>query len=81
MQCRHLTDWMQVSGQLHSPAALPSGKRTRYSLYVRLREPESPSGRCEEVKALSLQGIEPDRPDCTPSLYRVALTAELLTSS
>jgi hypothetical protein len=36
---------MQVSGQLHDPAALPQGKSAWYPLDRRLGEPQSHSGR------------------------------------
>jgi hypothetical protein len=46
---------MEVSDQLHDPAALPRGKSTRFS---GLRGPENRSGRCGEEKNLALPGIE-----------------------
>jgi hypothetical protein len=36
---------MEVSGQLHVPAALPSGKEPRYPLDRRVGGPQSLSGR------------------------------------
>jgi hypothetical protein len=45
-----------VSGQLHSPAALPPGKSPRYPLYKRLGGPQSRSGRNGEVKILDSTG-------------------------
>jgi hypothetical protein len=40
---------LEVSGQLHAPAALPPGKSSRYLLYRRLGGPQSRSGRHGEV--------------------------------
>jgi hypothetical protein len=47
---------MEVSGQLHVPAALPPGKVPRYPLDRRLGGPQSRSGRCGEEKNLALHG-------------------------
>jgi hypothetical protein len=44
---------MEVSGQLHAPAALPPEEMPRYQLDRRLGEPQSPSGRCGEEKSLA----------------------------
>jgi hypothetical protein len=41
---------LEVSGQLHAPAALPPGKSPRYQFYRRLGGPQSRSGRYGEVK-------------------------------
>jgi hypothetical protein len=41
---------MEVSGQLHAPAALPPEKSPRYPFYRRLGGPQSRSGRYEELK-------------------------------
>jgi hypothetical protein len=41
---------MEVSGQLHAPAALPPGKRPWYPLDRRLGGPQSRSGRGGEEK-------------------------------
>jgi hypothetical protein len=41
---------MEVSGQLHAPAALPPRKKPRYSLDMRLDGPQSRSGRGGEEK-------------------------------
>jgi hypothetical protein len=43
---------MEVSGQLHAPAAMPRGKNPRYSLYRRLGGPQNRSGHCGEDKSL-----------------------------
>jgi hypothetical protein len=37
-----------VGGQLHAPAALPSGK-AQYPLYRNLGEPQGPSGRVRKI--------------------------------
>jgi hypothetical protein len=51
---------MEVSGQLHSPAALPPEKETPYPLDRRLGEPQSRSGRGgEEKNSQPPPGIEP----------------------
>jgi hypothetical protein len=67
--------YMEVSGQLHAPAALPQGKSPCYSLYRRLGGPESRSGRGgEEESSQSPPGIEhqnPDRPARSPALHRL----------
>jgi hypothetical protein len=44
---------MEVSGDLHAPAALPPRKSPWYPLDRRLRGPQSRSGRCEEEKNLA----------------------------
>jgi hypothetical protein len=41
---------MEVSGQLHTPATLPQGKRPWYPLYSRLGGTQSHSGRSGEEK-------------------------------
>jgi len=41
---------MELTGQLHGPAALPRGKSPRYPLDRRLGGPQSRSGRGGEVK-------------------------------
>jgi hypothetical protein len=51
---------MEVSGQLHAPAALPHGKSPWYPLDRRLGGPQSRSGRGgEEKNSQPLPGIEP----------------------
>jgi hypothetical protein len=40
---------LEVSGQLHAPAALPPGKSPRYPFYRRLGGPQSRSGRYREL--------------------------------
>jgi hypothetical protein len=50
---------MKVSGQFHTPAALPQGKSPRYPLDRRLSGPQSRSGRgSEEKNSQLLPGIE-----------------------
>jgi hypothetical protein len=41
---------MEVSGQLHGPAALPPGKSSQYPLDRRLGEPQNRPGRRGEDK-------------------------------
>jgi hypothetical protein len=51
---------MEVSGQLHAPAAFPPGKEIRYPLNRRLGGPQSRSGRDgEEKNSQPPPGIEP----------------------
>jgi hypothetical protein len=51
---------MEVSGQLHSPAALSHGNNSWYPLDRRLGEPQSRSGRGgEEKNSQPLPGLEP----------------------
>jgi hypothetical protein len=50
---------MEVSGQLHAPAALYPEKETRYPLDRRLDGPQSRSGRDgEEKNSQPLRGLE-----------------------
>jgi hypothetical protein len=50
---------VEVSGQLHAPAALPLGRSPRYPLDRRLGGPQSLSGRGgEEKNSKPLSGIE-----------------------
>jgi hypothetical protein len=50
---------LEVSGQLHAPAALPPGKSPRYPFYRRLGGPQSRSGRYGEEKIFfTLSGLE-----------------------
>jgi hypothetical protein len=48
---------MEVSGQLHAPAALPQGESPWYPLDRRLGGPQSRCG--EEKNSQSLQGLDP----------------------
>jgi hypothetical protein len=51
---------MEVSGQLHAPAALPPGKEPLVPIGWRLGVPQSRSGRCgEEKNSQPPPGIEP----------------------
>jgi hypothetical protein len=50
--------YLEVSGQLHAPAASPPGKSSRYPFYRRLGGPQSRSGRYGEVKIFTLPGLE-----------------------
>jgi hypothetical protein len=50
---------MEVSGQLHAPAALPPGIKPRYPLDRRLGGPQSRLNAGEKRKSLALPGIEP----------------------
>jgi hypothetical protein len=47
---------MEVSGQLHAPAALPPGKEAPIPLDRTLGGPQSLSGRCGEEKTLAPTG-------------------------
>jgi hypothetical protein len=51
---------MELSGQLHDPAALPQEKEPLYTLDGRLGWPQSRPERCGEEKNLALPGIEPE---------------------
>jgi hypothetical protein len=51
-------NYLDVTGQLHAPAALPPGKETRYPLDRRLGGPQSRSGQYGEVKILDPIGLE-----------------------
>jgi hypothetical protein len=51
---------MEVSGQIHAPAALPQGKNLRYPLDRRLGGPQIRSGHGgEEKNSQPPPGIEP----------------------
>jgi hypothetical protein len=69
---------MEVSGQLHAPAALPPGKSSCYPLDGRLVGPHSRSGHDgEEKKCQPLPGFEPPiiQPvthPCTTELSRLS---------
>jgi hypothetical protein len=72
---------MEVNGQLHAAAALPTGKSPRYPLDRRLRGPQSRSGH-EEENSQPPPGIESrssDRPGRSQSLYKLSyLGSELV---
>jgi hypothetical protein len=67
---------MEVSGQLHAPAALPPEKETLVPLDRRLGGPQSHSGHGgEEKNSQPPPGIEPqnpDRPVRRPALCRLS---------
>jgi hypothetical protein len=63
---------MEMSGQLHAPAALPQGKSPRYSLDKRLDGPQSHSGRGGEEK--NSQSL----PEWNPELLLLLLLLILL---
>jgi hypothetical protein len=67
---------MEVSGQLHAPAALPQEKSPWYQLDRRLGGPQTRSGRGgEEINPQPPPGIEPykpDRPSRSTALYRLS---------
>jgi len=48
---------MEVSGQLHAPAALPPGKSPRYPLDRRLGGPPSQSRRGDEEKKIPVPDV------------------------
>jgi hypothetical protein len=50
---------MELSGQIHAPAALPPGKDPRYALDRRLGGTQNRSGRGEEKYPQLLRGLEP----------------------
>jgi hypothetical protein len=63
---------MEGSGQLHTPAALPPGKRPRYPLERRLGGPQNRSGRRVEEKIVGPTGTRTSTPlSRTLSLYRL----------
>jgi hypothetical protein len=65
---------MEVSDQLHAPAALPPGKEPLVSLDRKLGGPQSRSGRGgEEKNSQHPPGIEPKNPD-RPARSLVAIT-------
>jgi hypothetical protein len=57
---------MEVSGKLHAPAALPTGRSIRYPLARRVR---SGHGGGDRKKSLPLPGIEPRSSRAYPSYY------------
>jgi hypothetical protein len=64
---------MEVSGQLHAPAALPPGKEPLVPIDRRLGGPESRSGHGGEEKNSQPQpAIEPCDPD-RPCVYDVQI--------
>jgi hypothetical protein len=70
---------MEVSGQLHAPAALPQGKSSWYALDRRLGGPQSRSGRGgEEKKFKLLPGIKPPIIEPVAQRYTTELSRLLL---
>jgi hypothetical protein len=68
---------MEVSGQLHIPAALSPGKSPRYPLDRRLGRPQRRSGRGdEENNSQPPPEIEPPNPE-RPANSLVAIPAEV----
>jgi hypothetical protein len=57
-----LTSALEVSGQLHAPAALPLGKSPRYPFYRRLGGPQSWSGWYGEVNIFDPTGTRTPAP-------------------
>jgi hypothetical protein len=53
---------LEVSGQLHVPAALPPGKSSQFPCYRRLGGPQSRSGRYGEVKIFYPTGTRTPAP-------------------
>jgi hypothetical protein len=69
---------VEVSGQLHAPAALSPGKSPRYPFYRRLGGPQSRSGRYGEVKIFYPTGTRtPAPPHRASSPKPVAIPTEL----
>jgi len=68
---------MEVSGQLHSPAALPQGKSPWYPLDRRLGGPQSRSEHSDGEENNSQPGINPNRPHRSPALYRLSYPGSL----
>jgi hypothetical protein len=70
---------MEVSGQIHAPAAFPQGKSSRFPLDRRLGGPQSRAGRGgEEKKSQPLPGFEP--PIIQPVAQRFTTELYLLIS-
>jgi hypothetical protein len=71
------TKWRWVVSFTPRPL-YPRGNRPQYPLNRRLGEPQSRSGRCAiEKNFLPVLGIEPGRPACIPSLYRLSYPGSL----
>jgi hypothetical protein len=60
---------MEVSGQLHAPAALPPGKSLRYPSNKRRGEPQSRSGLHVEEKILDPTGTSTPTPRSSSQPY------------
>jgi hypothetical protein len=74
---------MEVSGQLHAPAALPPGKETLVPMDRRLGGPQSRSGRGGEEKnsqpSPEIELYNLYRPARSPALYRLSYHGSLRT--
>jgi hypothetical protein len=72
---------MEVSGELHVPAALPAGKEPWYPWDRKLGGHQSRSGRGgEEKNSQPPPGVEPynpDRPARSPALYWLSYPGSL----
>jgi hypothetical protein len=68
---------MEVSGQLHAPTALTTGKSPRYSLDMRLDGPQNRSGRGEEEKKSLLSPCQESNPGRRPTRSLVTTLTEL----
>jgi hypothetical protein len=68
---------MEVSGQLHAPAALP-GKITLGTHWLGgWMDPRACLGTMKKRKILPLPGMEPSSPARSPSLYRLSYSETL----
>jgi len=63
---------MEVSGQIHAPAALPRGKTPRYPFDRRLGGPQSRS--IEEKNSYPRRESSPDHPIVQPVVSRIIVT-------
>jgi hypothetical protein len=72
---------MEVSGQVHAPAALPQGKSPWYPLDRSLGGPQSRHG-CdgEEKNSQSLQGLEPPIIQPVAQCYTTELPLNLFSA-
>jgi hypothetical protein len=70
---------MNVSGQLHTPVALPLGKSPWYPFDTRVRGPRSRSGcRGGEKNSQPLPGLEPPIIQPVAQSYTIGLTRPLV---
>jgi hypothetical protein len=56
------SEYLEVSGQLHVPAASVVGKETPYPLDKRLSGPHSQSGRCRDKNIFDITGTRTPTP-------------------
>jgi hypothetical protein len=79
--CSSPPHWLEVSGQLHAPAALPPGKGSRYPFYRRFGGTQNRCGRYGEVKIFYPTGTRtpapPGRAARSQSLYRLSYPGSL----